>query len=370
MADVLENFEGRHRNLIDIFETRAAELEPVFEPHGVWSQAQKRLIGAYFLNEYSFEASALFNPSIVRHPDQAGAPENGYRFILSLRAVGEGHISSLTFRSGSIAADGSVVVDPAARLASVPRVRRAAAVADETIEVVFSSDTELSERVIFPVTAAQSNGIEDARFVKFADGGETRYIATYTAYDGRAIRSELLETTDFTSFKMTPLSGPAARNKGMALFPRKIDGRYAMIARQDNQNLYLVYSDNLYAWEEGRLILQPEYPWEFVQIGNCGSPIELEDCWLLLTHGVGAVRRYSIGAVLLDKHDPSRILARSHEPLVYPEPTEREGYVPNVVYSCGALRFGDHIVLPYAVSDTFSTFATIKTAALKAALLG
>jgi predicted GH43/DUF377 family glycosyl hydrolase len=370
MAEVLEHFDGRHRNLIDIFETRASEMEPVFEPHGVWSQAQKRLIGAYFLNEYSFEASALFNPSIVLHPDQTGAPKNGCRFILSLRAVGEGHISSLTFRSGSIAADGSVVVDPAARLASVPKVRRPAAGADETIEVVFSPDTELSERVIFPVTAAQSNGIEDARLVEFSDGGETQYIATYTAYDGRAIRSELLETTDFSSFKMTPMGGPAARNKGMALFPRKIDGRYAMIARQDNQNLYLVYSDDLYSWDEGRSILQPEYPWEFVQIGNCGSPIELDDCWLLLTHGVGPVRRYSIGAVLLDKADPSKVLARSREPLVFPEPTEREGYVPNVVYSCGALRFDDQIVIPYAVSDTFSTFATIKIAALTEALSG
>ena len=235
--------------------------------------------------------------------------------------------------------------------------------------MVFSLDNELSERVIFPVTQAQSNGIEDARFVEFDDDGQTRYIATYTAYDGRGIRSELLETTDFISFKMTPLGGPAARNKGMALFPRRIDGRYAMIARHDNQNLYLTYSDDLYAWDEGRSILQPEYPWEFVQIGNCGSPIELGDCWLLLTHGVGPVRRYSIGAVLLDKADPSKVLARSREPLVYPEPTEREGYVPNVVYSCGAMRSGDHIVLPYAVSDTFSTFATIKVAALTDALL-
>ncbi len=371
MADVLENFDGRHRNLIDIFETRAAEMEPVFEPHDASSQTQRRLIGAYFLNEYSFEASALFNPSIVRHPDQTGAPKNGCRFILSLRAVGEGHISSLTFRSGSIAADGSVTVDPAARLASVPKVRSPTAGPNgQAIDVVFSPDNELSERVIFPVTEAQSNGIEDARFVEFDDGGQTRYIATYTAYDGRAIRSELLETTDFISFKMTPLGGPAARNKGMALFPRKIDGRYAMIARQDNQNLYLTYSDDLYSWDEGRSILQPEYPWEFVQIGNCGSPIELDDCWLLLTHGVGPVRRYSIGAVLLDKADPSKVLARSREPLVYPEPTEREGYVPNVVYSCGAMRSGDHIVLPYAVSDTFSTFATIKIAALTEALLG
>ncbi len=370
MADVLENFEGRHRNLIDIFETRAAEMEPVFAPHAAWSQTQRRLIGAYFLNEYSFEASALFNPSIVRHPDQAGAPKNGCRFILSLRAVGEGHISSLTFRSGSIAADGSVTVDPAARLATVPKVRNSGeGPGGQTIELTFGPDNELSERVIFPVTDAQSNGIEDARFVEFVDGGKTRYLATYTAYNGRTIHSELLETTDFASFKMTPLRGPAARNKGMALFPRKIDGRYAMIARQDNQNLYLIYSDDLYTWDEGRSILQPEFPWEFVQIGNCGSPIELDDCWLLLTHGVGAVRRYSIGAVLLDKKDPSKVLARSREPLVYPEPTEREGYVPNVVYSCGALRSGDHIVLPYAVSDTFSTVATIEIAALTRSLL-
>jgi predicted GH43/DUF377 family glycosyl hydrolase len=370
LTEVLEHFDGRHRNLIDIFETRAAEMEAVFDPHAVLNQTQRRLIGAYFLNEYSFEASALFNPSIVRHPDQTGAPKSGCRFILSLRAVGEGHISSLTFRSGSIEADGSVVVDPAARLASVPDVRSPRVGPNgQAIEVVFSPDTELSERVIFPLTEAQSNGIEDARFVEFDDGAQTRYIATYTAYNGRSIHSELLETADFSSFRMTPLSGTAARNKGMALFPRKIDGRYAMIARQDNQNLYLTYSDDLYSWNEGHSILQPAYPWEFVQIGNCGSPIELDDCWLLLTHGVGPVRRYSIGAVLLDKRDPSIVLARSREPLVYPEPTEREGYVPNVVYSCGALRFGEHIILPYAVSDTFSTFATIKIAALTRALL-
>lgn len=370
MAEVLENFDGRHRNLIEIFESRAAEMEAVFDPHIVLTPTQRRLIGAYFLSEYSFEASALFNPSVVRHPDQTGAPENGCRFVLSLRAVGEGHVSSLTFRSGTIAADGSVAVDPAARLALVPRVQaRTVGPRGEEVSLIFGRDQELSERVIFPITDAQSNGIEDARFVEFIDGGQSRYIATYTAYSGRAIRSELLETTDFLSFRMTPLGGSAARNKGMALFPRKIDGRYAMIARQDNENLYLIYSDDLYTWDEGLPILRPEYPWEFVQIGNCGSPIELDDSWLLLTHGVGPVRRYAIGAVLLDKQDPSKVLARSREPLLHPEPTEREGYVPNVVYSCGAIRSGDHIVLPYAVSDTFSTFATMKIAALTRALL-
>jgi predicted GH43/DUF377 family glycosyl hydrolase len=369
LSDVLDNFEGRHRNLIDIFEARAADMEDALEPHAELNKTQRRLIGAYFLNEYSFEASALFNPSIVRHPDQTGAPENGCRFILSLRAVGEGHISSLTFRSGTLAADGSVAVDPTARLAAVPKVRRRTPTPNgDQIEVEFRDDEELSERTIFPITDSQSNGIEDARFVEFDDGARRTFYATYTAYSGRAIRSELIETADFQSFRMTPLGGSAARNKGMALFPRKIDGRYAMIGRQDNENLYLIYSDDIYTWEGGHPILQPEYPWEFVQIGNCGSPIELDDYWLLLTHGVGPVRKYSIGAVLLDKKDPSRVLARSREPLVRPEPTEREGYVPNVVYTCGAMRHADQIILPYAVSDTFSNFATIKIAALMQAV--
>ena len=369
LSEVLENFAGRHRNLLDIFESRAAEMEDALEPHAQLTKTQRGLIGAYFLNEYSFEASALFNPSIVRHPDQTGAPEHGCRFVLSLRAVGEGHVSSLTFRSGTIAADGSVSVDPTARLASVPIVRSRTSVANgDDVEVTFGPNEELSERVIFPITEAQSNGIEDARFVEFNDSGQKTFYATYTAYSGRAIRSELLATTDFQSFRMTPLSGSGTRNKGMALFPRKIDGRYAMIGRQDNENLYLIYSDNLYSWEGGRSILQPEYPWEFVQIGNCGSPIELDDCWLLLIHGVGPVRKYSIGAVLLDKKDPSKVLARSREPLVRPEPTEREGYVPNVVYTCGAMRHSDQIILPYAVSDTFSNFATIPIAALMQAV--
>jgi predicted GH43/DUF377 family glycosyl hydrolase len=369
LSDVLTNFEGRHRNLLQIFETRAAEMEDAFQPHPELNKTQRCLIGAYFLHEYSFEASALFNPSIVRHPDQSGAPENGCRFILSLRAVGEGHISSLTFRSGSIAADGSVTIDPTARLASVPKIRTRTSKANgDDVEVIFGPDEELSERVIFPITDSQSNGIEDARFVEFNDGGRKTFYATYTAYSGRAIRSELLETTDFQSFRMTPLNGSAARNKGMALFPMKINGRYAMIGRQDNENLHLIYSDDLYTWDGGRPILQPEYPWEFVQIGTCGSPIELDDCWLLFTHGVGAVRKYSIGAVLLDKKDPSKVLARSREPLVRPEPTEREGYVPNVVYTCGAMRHGERVVLPYAISDTFSNFATLKIAALMEAL--
>jgi len=369
LADVLENFEGRHRNLLETFEARASEMDDAFATHAVFTKVQRQLIGAYFMHEYSFEASALFNPSIVSHPDQSGAPEGGRRFILSLRAVGEGHVSSLTFRSGSIAADGRVTVDPTARLASIPRVRNRISGPDgDGVEVIFKRDEHISERVIFPVTESQSNGIEDARFVEFDDGRRKTFYATYTAYSGKAIRSELIETTDFVSFRMLPLKGADARNKGMALFPRRIDGKYAMIGRQDNENLYLIYSDDLYSWNGGLVILKPQFPWEFVQIGNCGSPIELDNGWLLLTHGVGPVRKYSIGAVLLDKKDPSKVLARSREPLVRPDPSEREGYVPNVVYTCGAMRHNDQIILPYAVSDTFSNFATIKIAALMQAM--
>jgi predicted GH43/DUF377 family glycosyl hydrolase len=365
LADVLENFEGRHRNLLATFEARADDMEDALTSHTLFSSVQRRLVGAYFLHEYSFEASALFNPSIVAHPDQTGTPDGGRRFILSLRAVGEGHISSLTFRSGFIAADGSVSVDPSARLASIPKVTNRTSGPDgDVLEVVFEPNGDISERVIFPITEAQSNGIEDARFVEFDDEGRKTFYATYTAYSGRSIRSELIETTDFPSFRMSPLRGAATRNKGMALFPQKIDGRYAIIGRQDNENLYLIFSDDLHVWDGGVPIMKPRFPWEFVQIGNCGSPIEIDEGWLMLTHGVGPVRRYSIGAVLLDKKDPSKVLARSCEPLVRPAPSEREGYVPNVVYTCGLMRHKNLIILPYAVSDTFSNFATLEISEL------
>ncbi|HLZ01274.1 MAG TPA: glycoside hydrolase family 130 protein [Bradyrhizobium sp.] len=369
LEDVLNNFEGRHRNLLETFELRADEMEEAFAAHGGFSETQRQLVGAYFMNEYSFEASALFNPSIVPHPDQSGTSTGSLRFVLSLRAVGEGHVSSLTFRAGTVGADGSIAIDSTARLASSPRLGHSmpGPIGDE-VELVFRPDQDISERVIFPVTDSQSHGIEDARFVQFTDGGRKTYYATYTAYKGTAIRSELIETSDFLTFRMSPLQGAAARNKGMALFPRRIDGKYAMIARQDNENLYLVYSDDLYTWEGGLAILKPQFPWEFVQIGNCGSPIELDEGWLLLTHGVGPVRKYSIGAALLDKRDPSKVLARSSEPLLRPGPSEREGYVPNVVYTCGAIKHNDQIILPYAVSDTYSNFATVNISALMQAM--
>jgi predicted GH43/DUF377 family glycosyl hydrolase len=365
LADVVESFQGRHRRLLAAFEARADTMEILHSMHTCLTSTQRQLIGAYFLQEYSFEAAALSNPSIIAHPDQSGVPGGERRFILSLRAVGEGHVSSLTFRSGLLAADGGVTIDRVTRFASIPELqRRVAGAPEDCIEVVFGPDSNICERVIFPVTEAQSNGIEDARFVEFDDGGRKTFFSTYTAYNGRAIRSELLETADFERFRMTPLTGSAARNKGMALFPRRVSGQYAIIGRQDNENLYLIYSDDLYSWQEGVAILKPQFPWEFVQIGNCGSPIELDEGWLLLTHGVGPMRSYSIGAVLLDKQDPSKVLARSHEPLVRPELSERDGYVPNVVYTCGAMRHGDRIILPYAVCDTSSTFATIEVAVL------
>lgn len=360
LRDILENFDGRHRNLLRQFELRADAMEGAFVHHERFSQQQRQLVGAYFMNEYSFESSALFNPSIVADTDQSGMAPGCLKVVLSLRAVGEGHISSLTFRSGIIDMQGTLTVEPPMRLAVLPDAHVLDGHATTgSIGLSFKGESDLSERVIFPVTEAQSNGIEDARFVAFEDDGKTTYFATYTAYNGSSIRSEMLETTDFRDFTLTPLRGPAARNKGMALFPRRINGRFAMIARQDSENLYLLYSDDLHHWDEGQLLLKPEFAWQFVQIGNCGSPIELDEGWLLFTHGVGPMRRYAIGAVLLDRDDPSIILSRTVEPLLQPEPSEREGYVPNVVYSCGALRHGDLIALPYAVSDTYSNFTTI-----------
>jgi predicted GH43/DUF377 family glycosyl hydrolase len=371
LAEVLQHFQQRHRKLLATFEARADEMEDAFTAHATFTREQRRLVGAYFLHEYSFEAAALFNPSIVDHPDQSAAPPGGRRFILSVRAVGEGHVSSLTFRSGSITANGEVTIDPAARLAAIPKVQsRVPGPCGDHVELVFPPDEDISERVIFPVTQFQSNGIEDARFVRFEANGRHTYYATYTAYNGRAIRSELIETRDFVSFRMSPLQGTAALNKGMALFPRMLDGKFAMIARQDNENLYLIQSDDLYSWDGGVTILKPKYPWEFVQIGNCGSPLELDEGWLLLIHGVGPVRKYSIGAVLLDKANPSRVIARSREPLIRPEPSQREGYVPNVVYTCGAARHNDRIILPYAVSDTFCTFASVGIAELLRSMEG
>ncbi len=355
-AEVTDSFSGRHRDLMQRFEARAAQIGCP----GLTAE-QRQLAGAYFLMEYTFECAALFNPSMVVHPNQSGAPEGGLRFVLSLRAVGEGHISSLTFRSGTVTVDGHVTLDPVAQLAALPhQLSRQSEHGLDTLEIAFDPQHDLSERVIFPMTEAQSGGIEDARFVAFGDGDERRYYATYTAYSGHGIRSELIETTDFVTFRLTTLRGTTARNKGMALFPRKLGGRYAMISREDAENLSLVTSDDLYSWDGGVVILKPRFTWELIQIGNCGSPIELDEGWLLFIHGVGPVRRYAIGAVLLDKADPTRVLARSSEPLLRPTTAEHGGYVPNVVYSCGGLRHGDRIILPYGVSDMFANVTSMR----------
>lgn len=355
---LLADFSGRHRDIARVFKDRFAAIDPALtETRGV-TPDQAMLIGSYFSHEYSYMAAALFNPSIVPHPDQAGMPEGTVRFVMSLRGVGEGHISSITFRTGAFSLKGAITIDPPGLHAAVPTVAVDAG-ADGSVEIVCPGD-DLSECVIFPVTAAQRNGLEDVRLVRFVEeSGAAIYLGTYTAYSGQAIASEMLSTRDFCRFRLSPLSGDATRNKGMALFPRRIGGKYAMLGRKDNETIWFLDSDNLHHWEGGKRVIRPRYPWEFVQMGNCGSPMEIDEGWLVITHGVGAVRNYSIGACLLDKNDPTKLLARTPFPLVRPDGEEREGYVPNVTYSCGAMVHGRTMLLPYALADSLTTFATV-----------
>jgi len=418
---VIRNFSPRHHNFDTILE-RQFEIVRAYMPSDfLLSKAHKLLVGAYFIGERSYESTALFNPSIVAHPDQSGLSRGSLRVIISLRATGEGHISALAFRSGVVDRYGSVSIDKASRFAYTAEPKPNALydktcfvgklyemglendcskyitdpLSDEftieqlqdkvntyttghhsitldnrltcekimwlarcNYEAAFDPQFTLSERVLFPLSPSEQNGMEDARFVFFRDDdGSEKYYATYTAYDGRVILPQIMETEDFIHFKMITLNGPAAINKGMALFPRKINGRYAMISRNDNERLFLMYSDNIHFWHEAVPIMEPLYPWEFVQIGNCGSPIETERGWLLLTHGVGPLRQYSIGATLLDRNDPSRVLGRLREPLIHWKDKSRSGYVPNVVYSCGAIAHGDTLIIPYALSDQQTTIA-------------
>ncbi|HEX7872361.1 MAG TPA: glycoside hydrolase family 130 protein [Sphingobium sp.] len=362
LTHVLIGFEARHWQTRRVFMTRFAEVAGLLklDDKGI-SDARCQLIGAYFCHEYSYAAAALMNPSVVPHPDQTGLSSGSMRIVLSLRAVGEGHISSIAFREGIITHEGGLHLAPEPPFATAADARGAEE--DEQtgpVTIYRNADSTLSGTVIFPITAAQANGLEDLRLVQFHhDDGTVEWLGTYTAYNGREIQSEMMRTQDFRSFDLCPLSGSAARNKGMALFPRKVNGRYMMIGRQDGENLYLIQSDSLTDWGEGALILTPRYPWELVQIGNCGAPIELDEGWLLLTHGVGAMREYSIGAVLLDKNDPAKVLARSVEPILAAAEGEREGYVPNVVYTCGATRIGDSIFMPYGVADSSVAFSFI-----------
>src|SRR6202158_4484115 len=409
---VSAEFSQRHQQIHRSFLERFEQVRDFLLTDKKITEQRQLLIGSYFVCEYSLESAALFNPSIVPHPDQSDLPSGALRFILSLRATGEGHISSITFRTGIIHADHRIEVLPAAGFLTEPRqipnpsydkalferklfelglnneftrramdkfgesfgleelraslevgmnqsrvsdqnaIRGMLALARSNYEVQFQPQQELSERVLFPATPSQRNGIEDARFVCFQkDDGSHVYYATFTAFDGKVILPELAETTDFLCFRFITLNGPAAENKGMALFPRKIDGLYAMLSRQDNENIYIMFSDDVHFWKERQMLVKPIFPWELVQLGNCGSPIETEAGWLVLSHGVGPLRTYCIGAFLLDRDDPSKVIGRLREPLLKPNENEREGYVPNVVYTCGAILHQDKLVIPYGLAD-------------------
>ncbi len=424
LAQVEAEFGDRHVKIREFLRRRFAQVRPWLRSGQLFSDARQLLLGAYFTHEYSLEAAALFNPSIVPHPDQSDVAPGSLRFTLSLRATGEGHISSITFRTGYLDDQGAITIHAPTRYslepAQVPSAsyekpvfarklaelglagdftrqaleglgdaftleqlqavlahnqeqtgvaRKILALAESNYEVRFDPDTRLSERVLFPVTPSQRNGIEDARFVLFTNEDGTRtYYATYTAYDGTLILPQFIETLDFLHFKFITLNGPAARNKGMALFPRKVNGLYAMLGRQDYENIYVIFSDHLHFWDTATLVVKPKFPWEFIQMGNCGSPIETDAGWLVLSHGVGPMRKYCIGAFLLDRDDPTRVLGRLREPLIRPTENEREGYVPNVVYSCGSLVHGKLLVIPFAMSDYATTFATVPVADVLAAM--
>jgi predicted GH43/DUF377 family glycosyl hydrolase len=432
LAEVLAGYRDRHKNIRSIFRQNVAAAVSVQRDRLDETDDERRLLlGAYLTQEYSLESAALFNPSMVAHPDQSGVPSGSTRFIMSLRACGEGHVSSIEFRTGTVDGKHRVTVDAPTRFALAARpmddarydkgtyvlkLREMAAhiataepilglldaeftmgdlkgaiassrptegpttlfnetsdnmlwLAHSNYQLDFSPDTVLSERVIFPVSANESRGIEDARFVRFThpDGRVVHY-ATYSAYNGFRVLPQLIETTDFRYFKIITLNGRCVENKGMALFPRKLGDDFVMAARIDGENIYILRSPNVHFWNEATLIRRPKQRWEFVQLGNCGSPIETEAGWLLLTHGVGPLRRYSIGAILLDLEDPSRVVGELTEPLLSPTVDERDGYVPNVVYSCGAMRHGDQLIIPFAAADSHTMFATVSIPALLEAL--
>lgn len=367
---VTMSLDERHRDVDDLLLHRFGEVMAVLQDARTISRDQQVLIGAYLSEEYSFEAAALFNPSMVLDPDQDGAPEDGLRFILSLRGIGEGHVSSVTFRTGNWSAKDGFSVDTPSQTSVPPRIEPTDQGATDggPTRLLCGGSRDVSETVLFPILPSQRQGIEDVRLVRFDDGDALHYLATYTAFSGSETRCELLRTEDFKTFEMQPMRGTVAGTKGMALFPRKIDGRYAMLGRQDNENIWYLTSDDLLTWNGGTKIVAPKWPWEYIQMGNCGSPIEIDEGWLVLTHGVGSVRNYCIGACLLDRDDPTRLLARLSEPLIAPSPKERDGYVPNVVYSCGGIVHGRTLLLPFGVADNFASFATVDVGRLVAAM--
>ncbi|MEO6850003.1 MAG: glycoside hydrolase family 130 protein [Mucilaginibacter sp.] len=425
VSSILQEYSKRHRNVTRILSRHCSKLKPLFAELNIDYDSltvyRKLLIGSYFTHEYSIESAAFFNPTIVEDPDQKELQEGRKRVIISFRAVGEGHISSITFRRALIDQDNNITVLPAGNYIDEAEIVRNAVynkklffqkaavtqihidvlkeledkldshfeysnlhriisdsqklqesdlkkleydkvlwLADSYYEIVFSLDTDLSDRVIFPISEYERKGIEDARFVHFKnDDGSMLYYATYTAYDGSLIMPKLLQTNDFYNFKIMPLYGAGAQNKNLALFPRKVNGKYVMISRIDGCNNYIMYSDKINIWEEPVMLQQPKFSWEFIQIGNCGSPIETEHGWIMITHGVGPMRRYVLGASLLKLDDPAVEIGRLHEPLLIPNSDEREGYVPNVLYSCGAIIHNGKLIIPYGVSDSSTAFAEV-----------
>jgi predicted GH43/DUF377 family glycosyl hydrolase len=368
--EVMRSLRERHPNAETALLARYEQLKRFVPAGAAVDKDEQMVIGAYFSEEFSFESAALFNPSVVRHPDQSGVAEGATRILLSLRGIGEGHISSLTFRTGTWGVDGAVSLDDTSPFALGPRVNRKESADGQLVaHLCFDAGEDLSEMVIYPFMPSQGRGIEDCRLTAFtAEDGKVDYYGTYTAFNGADIRQGMLRTDDFRTFEAHGVQGSHYAGKGMALFPRKVGGRYMMLARQDNENIWLVASDDVFTWDGGEKIVTPKWPWEFIQMGNCGSPIELDEGWLVLTHGVGAARNYCVGACLLDKDDPSKLLGRMTRPLLEPSEDTRDGYVPNVVYSCGALLRDRTLLLPFGVADNFTAFSTVQIDALLKAL--
>ena len=367
---VRQSLDQRHRDVPAMLAHRYEAVAGMVPAGADPSPDQRTLIGAYLSAEYSFEAAALFNPSAVPHPDQSGLADGAIRILVSLRGIGEGHLSSVTFRTGLWAADGSLAMDTPSDTAVPPLFTAPDGWQDgDTIALDCSGAHDPSETVLFPVVESQSRGIEDLRLTPLDRPGEPpTYAGTYTAVGAQGIRQELLHTSDFRTFRMHPIAGALADAKGMALFPRRIGGRWLAVTRQDNENLWLAHSDDLLTWEADAKLLEPAYPWEIIQMGNCGSPLEIAEGWLLLTHGVGVVRNYCIGAALLDRDDPSKVLGRLPRPLMEPGPEDRDGYVPNVVYSCGGIVRDRTLLLPYGIADNYAGFCTVDLDAILAAM--
>jgi predicted GH43/DUF377 family glycosyl hydrolase len=368
LSSVMKKYGHRHKNFEAVLKRHFILVGKQLVQERKFDESRQLLAGALLTKEYSIQSAALFNPSVVPHPDQSGLQKGQTRFVMSFRATGEGHVSSIVFRSGILSSDGTLKLTPLTPYQVLGEYLQTGANSTD-YNITFDKDSLVEERVIFPGTSIESMGMEDLRLVKFQDEDGSRYYGTYTAYNGREIQSRLLETEDFRTFRIRSLTGASASDKGMGLFPEKINGKYAIISRQGGENVSIMFSEDLYRWEKHELLMEPKFHFELAQIGNCGSPIKTDKGWLLLTHGVGPVREYYVSVVLLDLNDPSRIIARLDRPLISAEEQEREGYVPNVVYSCGGMIFADKLFIPYAMSDSRCGFAWIETELLLNELL-